>query len=117
MSSALTSLSGFEQDRASPVVVSFSTSPGGSVGLRYKSAVGSMQLRLAFESVAKLEPMLANSDADPIPVSAPLTQDTVLEAQQFICGELFLEFWSSDAKGFPLPKGCFYGSLVDDKRE
>lgn len=30
---------------------------------------------------------------------------------------LFVEMWTNDAGGFPLPKGCYYGPLYSDVAE
>ena len=33
---------------------------------------------------------------------------------QAVCGSLFLEMWTNDEAGFPLPRGCYYGPLYTD---
>lgn len=117
MPEAMTSLSGVEEGKQSPAVVSFRTASGGVAGMRYKTAVNSMRLNLAFEEVSKLEPLLADADAQPIPITAPTDADELPEAKQSLCGRIFLELWSDDSKGFPMPRGCYYGSLMDNRRE
>eukprot|EP00439_Symbiodinium_sp_Y106_P026577 s1092_g3.t1 len=34
-----------------------------------------------------------------------------------VCGQLFLELWSDDSKGFPLPQGCYFTSAQGTERE
>ena len=36
---------------------------------------------------------------------------------QAACGRLFLEMWTNDVSGFPLPNGCYYGPLYTDVAE
>ena len=36
---------------------------------------------------------------------------------QAACGRLFLEMWTNDAGGFPLPNGCYHGPLYTDVAE
>lgn len=117
MPSALISLSGWEGGRRSPAVIAFETSSGGNSAMKYKTATNSMQLRLSFDNVAKLEPLLADIDGQPLPAVAPADRNALTEAKQFVCGLLFLELWSSDKKGFPLPKGCYFKSFMDNRRE
>jgi len=37
--------------------------------------------------------------------------------KQMICGRLFVELWSSDPEGFPMPAGCYYGKKYKDNEE
>ncbi|CAE7865160.1 MGLL [Symbiodinium necroappetens] len=34
--------------------------------------------------------------------------DEPLEARQDFCGKIFIELWSEDPDGFPMPDGCYY---------
>ncbi|CAE8629576.1 unnamed protein product [Polarella glacialis] len=117
MSAASVSLTTIEGGRWAPAVLSFKTAVGGAAAMRYKSAPNSMRLRLYFEDVAKLEPLGADADGNVMPSTAPADRDQIVDAKQFICGSLFQELWSSDSKGFPLPKGCYFGSLFGGRRE
>eukprot|EP00435_Cladocopium_sp_Y103_P011398 s706_g3.t1 len=42
----------------------------------------------------------------PLIVSADLDDPT--EARQDFCGKVFIELWSEDPEGFPMPDGCYY---------
>ena len=119
MEGALLSLTGLEAGRRMPAIISFSTAFGGAQAEKYKSQdiVNSMQLRLSFDDIAKLEPLVADMEGARMPLIAPADRDELADAQQFVCGTLFLEMWSSDPKGFPLPKGCYFRSFMDNRRE
>ena len=40
-----------------------------------------------------------------------------IETGPFSFPGLFVEMWTNDAGGFPLPKGCYYGPLYSDVAE
>jgi hypothetical protein len=85
---------------AAPIVISFHTSKKNA----YVAAEESMQLKVLFMDDSVLQP-LSQSKSDIVVGVA----DNIGEARQNACGEIFLEFWSSDPEyGFPMPKGCYY---------
>ncbi|CAJ1442045.1 unnamed protein product, partial [Effrenium voratum] len=107
-------LTSLEGARPAPLVLSFRTALEG-VASRYRQAQQSMRLRISFHDVGLLEPRLADAGASIFAV--PSDRDSLEEASQSVCGVFFLELWSSDAKGFPLPKGCYFGASQGAERE
>jgi len=106
-----------EWSQSSPFVLTFRTGSADSAGRRYVQAEGHMSLTLTFINQAALRHM-GSSAQGPFVSSFNIGSDEWEEATQTVCGIVFRELWSSDqAKGFPLPKGCFYRGLTVDMRE
>ncbi|CAJ1337836.1 unnamed protein product, partial [Effrenium voratum] len=100
------------------------TNPGGPVAIafvtgdvaHYATATG--QQHLVFEILPGLDESVPGSPVyrdvllprtnllEPLSVSADLDQPQ--EARQDFCGEVFVELWSEDPEGFPMPDGCYY---------
>eukprot|EP00434_Breviolum_minutum_P012510 symbB.v1.2.011022.t1/scaffold731.1/size168158/3 len=70
---------------------------------------------LCFHDVNLLEPRLADSAASSFVV--PEDGNSLEEASLSVCGAFFLEMWSDDGNGFPLPKGCYFGPAQGVTRE
>lgn len=98
--------------------------PGGPVAIafvtgdlaHYATATG--QQHLVFEILPGLDDTIPGSPVyrdvllprtnrlEPLIVSADLDQPA--EARQDFCGKVFIELWSEDPEGFPMPDGCYY---------
>lgn len=78
-----------------PIVFSFETRSD----QKYQTAQGDMQFRITFRRPDRVAPGVT--------LSASLSVVPVVSARQNVCGRIFKELWSSDADGFPMPKGCF----------
>ena len=99
-----------QADTAAPAIVSFTT------GAHYNESMGKTVLRLAFTDMAVFEPRVSmdstpygTEDAlssEPQPVwgknlgSDPPYNDYM----QYMCGVFFVEMWTNDDEGFPMPE-------------
>ncbi|CAJ1440525.1 unnamed protein product, partial [Effrenium voratum] len=102
---------------SSPFVLTFRTGRADGTGMRYTQAEGHMSLSITFLNQAAIRHM-GSAAQGPFVSSFNLLSDEWDEASQGVCGILFRELWSNDqARGFPMPKGCFYRSLTVDMRE
>lgn len=96
----------------SPVAIAFVT---GDVA-HYATATG--QQHLVFEIMPGLDDSIAGSPVvrevllprtnllEPLVPSADTDEPS--EARQDFCGKIFIELWSEDPDGFPMPDGCYY---------
>ncbi|CAE8635602.1 unnamed protein product, partial [Polarella glacialis] len=114
MASAAISLTTKQKEAVAPVVVSFKTLPTRS---SYASATGETMLVIRFLDVSgKLEPMyFAQQSGERGVYEIPANEEVITaNKRQNVCGRLFLELWSSDSEGFPMPLGCYYSKKLAD---
>eukprot|EP00929_Paragymnodinium_shiwhaense_P041335 TRINITY_DN21478_c0_g1_i1.p1 TRINITY_DN21478_c0_g1~~TRINITY_DN21478_c0_g1_i1.p1 ORF type:complete len:3380 (+),score=785.72 TRINITY_DN21478_c0_g1_i1:132-10271(+) len=111
LTGATISMTSTLSDNMAPMILTFKTAPG-VIGARYDAAEDSLRLKITLTQINKLDINYSHPiDGGFVPYDVPL-EDDFFEAKQSICGKLFLEMWSDDmARGFPLPKGCFYKSF------
>ncbi|CAD7925075.1 unnamed protein product [Amoebophrya sp. A120] len=117
MAKAHVSLTSTKQQGYAPIIISFETS---STATTYKQySIGYQhQITLRFKDLEKIDPR-KNTDHSPVVVPQPMDSGEVqeLDAFQDICGMLFVEMWSNDREGFPMPKGCYYSRKYRDASE
>merc|ERR1719171_839940 len=88
------------------MVISFRTASA-QTGQRYSEVQGATQLKIKFTKTTTVDAHYSDPTAADIETSA--STDERSEAEQYTCGRLFRELWSSDGElGFPMPKGCYY---------
>ncbi|CAK9087825.1 unnamed protein product [Durusdinium trenchii] len=92
-----------------PVILSW-TPTEGKLDYRRDTAI---VLRILFQEIPRnLEPLTAQG--------LDMSRNESISSEmmsQAACGRLFLEMWTNDVGGFPLPKGCYYGQLYTDVSE
>mmetsp|Transcript_863 Transcript_863/g.1807 ORF Transcript_863/g.1807 Transcript_863/m.1807 type:complete len:3591 (+) Transcript_863:462-11234(+) len=119
MTLAQLSLTSSAESIASPAIITFQTD-----GTRKEYATYSVgkshKLVMRFLDTSKFE-AYKNTEL-PSHTSTPAALagiSNVLEnnARQSVCGQLFVELWSTDSEGFPFPKGCYYSGKYTDKEE
>jgi hypothetical protein len=108
-----------QADTAAPAIISFTT------GAHYNASMGKTVLRLAFTDMAVFEPRVSmdatpygtedSVSSEPQPVwgknygSDPPYRDYM----QYMCGVFFVEMWTNDDEGFPMPEGCYSTREMD----
>ena len=94
-----------------PVVISFSPTRGKQDYLRDTAIV----LRILLREIPRVAVPLKTSRTGFAGVEMEDNETVLAESMsQAVCGSLFLEMWTNDAAGFPLPRGCYYGPLYTD---
>ncbi|CAE7635772.1 unnamed protein product [Symbiodinium microadriaticum] len=94
-----------------PVVISFSPTRGKQDYLRDTAIV----LRILLREIPRVAVPLKTSRTGFAGVEMEDNETVSAESMsQAVCGSLFLEMWTNDAAGFPLPRGCYYGPLYTD---
>jgi hypothetical protein len=112
-------LSTKQREAIAPVIISFTTFPQLSAYAAARDATTTLMLR--FKDISdvngKLIPRYSgDSPPDSAGPDAIADTDEVLEIdkRQWVCGRLFLELWSKDSEGFPMPTGCYFGQKLKD---
>ncbi|CAJ1392081.1 unnamed protein product [Effrenium voratum] len=101
-----TSLAGGSE---APAVISF-TPTRGKVDYRRQTSI---VLRILFKEMPRSITPLTTSRVEMGDNETVASEDM----SQAVCGSLFLEMWTNDVSGFPLPKGCYYGPLYTDFKD
>ena len=94
-----------------PVIISFSPTRGKQDYLRNTAIV----LRILLREIPSVILPLKTSRTGF--AGAEMEDNETVSAEglsQAVCGSLFLEMWTNDEAGFPLPRGCYYGPLYTD---
>ncbi|CAD7925059.1 unnamed protein product [Amoebophrya sp. A120] len=119
MTSAMLSLTSSAESVTAPAIITFQTS-----GLRTEYATYSVgkshKLVLRFLDTIKFEAYRNSELPSHTSAIAALAGSTFVyeaDAKQSVCGQLFVELWSSDSEGFPFPKGCYYSGKYTDLEE
>ncbi|CAD7948320.1 unnamed protein product [Amoebophrya sp. A120] len=104
-----------------PVVMAWFPIATAKFGTQFPDS-GATMLTFRFTNVEEymaplgpFDPDRAGEDSMNMGLSNPTSYVTMKDASQAICGYLFMELYSNDADGFPPPKGCFYGPVMQDK--
>ncbi|CAD7936806.1 unnamed protein product [Amoebophrya sp. A120] len=121
-------------ERISPIIVTFET--GSSA--RYTAATGEMGLKLSFENKEQLNAVTGRQEWHPVVIpydqsnpqrkaadasgnaspaqlartSTKTLKDLLPDANQKMCGDIFVELWGENENGFPQPRKCF--AFYDD---
>ncbi|CAD7947947.1 unnamed protein product [Amoebophrya sp. A25] len=117
MPKAHVSLTSTGEKGYSPIIISFELSQTQTEYKQY--TVGFQhQLTLRFKDLEKLDPR-RNTDHSPVVVPSAMDTGEVVELDAFqsVCGMLFVEMWSNDREGFPMPNGCYYSRKYRDASE
>ena len=106
-------LTSLAKDVMQPILIHFRTS--GDPEDRFSTAKGSTRLKIVFDDLTLIKPAFARRMVMYGDLPEALTEDSVQEGvntledmDQPTCGLLFLELFSSDEYGFPVPKGCYF---------
>eukprot|EP00392_Amoebophrya_sp_AT5.2_P009522 g9550.t1 len=126
--------SGAVTERISPMIVTFET----GTSARYTAATGEMGIKLTFENKESLNAATGRQEWQPVVIpydqsdpqkksadasgnSSPAQlartntktlKDLIPDANQKMCGDIFVELWGEHENGFPQPKKCF--AFYDD---
>eukprot|EP00398_MALV-I-01_sp_L67-1_P000676 gene677-366_t len=120
MDSCTMGFSTVKKDFIQPIIIHFKTS--GDPNGRFKKASGSTRLKITFNDMTLIEPLLARKmtsfaamDDDTRSRPTMMTEDSLAEGPNSLedmtqpaCGLIFLEMFSTGVDGFPVPKGCYF---------
>jgi hypothetical protein len=67
-----------------------------------------------FEPLGPFDPEKPLEVSENLHLMDPTSYVNIHDASQSVCGYLFMEMWSNDKDGFPMPMGCFYGPVQQD---
>ncbi|CAK0823637.1 unnamed protein product [Prorocentrum cordatum] len=97
----------------SQIVIAFAPNYGNA---EYRSYDVPLVLRILFRDIdGMLTPLHSGALGESHEALDPELEVPMEGASQALCGKLFVEMWTNDAEGFPLPTGCYVGPLYQDK--
>ena len=89
--------------------------------IRYCTVRASQVLTLRFNNLdaniaplGPFDPEIPKDISPNVHLTDPTAYVSMKDATQALCGYLFMELWSNDMEGFPVPKGCFYSPVQQD---